>query len=195
MHDVLGKLFGSPLRVKIMRLFLLGGETVVLPTEVARRAKGNPASVRRELKLLESIGFTHEATRIGANKKREKGLTLNQSFPMYFAMKNLVLNTASVAPEELLKKIKKLGKVQLVIISGIFIQEENSRADLFVVGDGIRRGSFENLVRALEAEIGRELNYALLETKEFKYRLGMYDKFVRDVLDYPHEKLLNKLDI
>lgn len=195
MHDVLGKIFGSPLRVKIMRLFLLGGEVVVLPAEVARRAKGNPASVRRELKLLESIGFVREVTKVLPHKKRVPGFTLNQSFPMYFALKNLVLNTAPVAPEELLKKIKRLGKVQLVIISGVFIQEDNSRTDLFVVGDGIRRGSFENLVRALEAEIGRELNYALLDTKEFKYRLGMYDKFVRDVLDYPHEKLLNKLDI
>jgi DNA-binding transcriptional ArsR family regulator len=195
MHDILGKLFGSPLRVKVMRLFLLGGEMVVLASEVARRAKGNPNAVRRELKLLADAGFVCEAARIEPDKKRIKGFTLNQSFPMYFALKNLILNTAPIAPEELLKKIKKLGRVQLVIISGIFIQQDNSRADLFVVGEGIRRPAFESLVRSLEAEIGRELNYALLDTKEFKYRLGMYDKFVRDVLDYPHEKLFNKLDI
>ncbi|MBI5742708.1 MAG: helix-turn-helix transcriptional regulator [Candidatus Niyogibacteria bacterium] len=195
MHDILGKLFGSPLRVKIMRLFLLGGEAVVLPTEVAKRAKGNPAAVRKELKLLTEIGFIKEAMRVNDKKKREKGLTLNGSFPMYFALKNLILNTAPVAPEELLTKIKRLGKAQLVIISGIFIQEDSSRTDLFVVGDNMKRAGFERLVKNLEAEIGRELNYALLDTKEFQYRLGMYDKFVRDVLDYPHEKLLNKLDI
>jgi len=27
------------------------------------------------------------------------------------------------------------------------------------------------------------------------YRLGMYDRFIRDILEYPHEKAVNKLNI
>ncbi len=50
-------------------------------------------------------------------------------------------------------------------------------------------------LRANALQIGKELNYSVLPTKEFLYRLRMRDKFIRDILDYPHEKILNKLDI
>jgi len=46
-----------------------------------------------------------------------------------------------------------------------------------------------------ESEIGKELTYAFLETPEFQYRLEMRDKFVRDILDYPHEKLIDKIGL
>ena len=47
----------------------------------------------------------------------------------------------------------------------------------------------------MEAEIGKELRYAVLNTKEFIYRLDMYDKFIRDILDYPHERLIEKIKV
>jgi hypothetical protein len=50
-------------------------------------------------------------------------------------------------------------------------------------------------MRRLEAEIGAELVYAVFDTKEFIYRLNMYDKLVRDILDYPHEVLLQAKEL
>ena len=50
-------------------------------------------------------------------------------------------------------------------------------------------------VRRLEAEIGAELTYATFETKEFIYRLNMYDKLVRDILDFPHEVVLQAKEL
>jgi hypothetical protein len=47
----------------------------------------------------------------------------------------------------------------------------------------------------MEAERGKELVYAYLETQDFQYRLGMYDKLIRDILDYPHQVLLDKISI
>ena len=55
------------------------------------------------------------------------------------------------------------------------------------MGDKIKRGKTEEGVRKLEAEIGRELVYAIFDTKEFVYRLNMYDKLARDIIDFPHE--------
>jgi hypothetical protein len=43
--------------------------------------------------------------------------------------------------------------------------------------------------------VGKELRYAFFSTDEFKYRMSMYDKLVRDILDYPHKVLLDKLGI
>jgi hypothetical protein len=47
----------------------------------------------------------------------------------------------------------------------------------------------------MEAEIGGELSYAVFETKEFLYRLNMYDKLVRDILDYPHEVVVQAKEL
>jgi hypothetical protein len=54
----------------------------------------------------------------------------------------------------------------------------------------MKKNKIEEVVRKLEAEIGTELVYAVFETKEFIYRLNMYDKLIRDILDFPHEILL-----
>ena len=46
----------------------------------------------------------------------------------------------------------------------------------------------------MEAEIGRELSYGVFETDDFRYRVSVCDKFIRDILDYSHKKILNKLE-
>ena len=82
-----------------------------------------------------------------------------------------------------------------MIVSGVFIKNEDSRVDLLIVGDKMKRGKIEEGIRKLEAEIGAELVYAIFETKEFLYRLNMYDKLVRDIIDYPHEVLLQAKEL
>ena len=47
----------------------------------------------------------------------------------------------------------------------------------------------------MESEIGKELRYAFFDTQEFKYRMSIYDKLVRDILDYPHTVLVDKMGI
>ena len=53
----------------------------------------------------------------------------------------------------------------------------------------------EASVRKLEAELGRELRFAAFTTEDFKYRVGVYDRLVRDVLDFPNRILLDKIGL
>jgi len=225
--DLLEKLFGSSIRVKIMRLFLLHPDEVFANADIARRTKSRAGAVRREILMLKKIGFIKQATQeveisfsrrkrvrkkpqkgkkikgskytyqsvTEVKKKKNKGWRQNDLFPLYHSLKGLVLNAVPTSKEKLISRLRKLGSIKLVILSGIFIQENDSRLDILIVGDSVRRGALEKVLRSVEAEIGKELDYALLNTKEFLYRLGMYDKFIRDILDYPHEKLINKLNI
>ena len=50
-------------------------------------------------------------------------------------------------------------------------------------------------MRTFESEIGRELRYAMLAASDFGYRLNMNDKLVRDVMDYPHRIVFDRLNI
>ena len=85
--------------------------------------------------------------------------------------------------------------MKLIITSGIFIQDEDSRLDLLLVGDRLNKITLDRTVKILEGEIGRELRYAVFDTRDFNYRVSVYDRLVRDVLDNPHQRLLDKMKI
>jgi hypothetical protein len=57
----------------------------------------------------------------------------------------------------------------------------------------LKKNIIEKNIRSIEADVGRELNYATLETEDFLYRAGTSDRFIRDVFDYPHERMIDKL--
>ncbi len=104
-----------------------------------------------------------------------------------------MLHTAPVSDTEILSRLSRAGKMKLIITTGVFIQNHDSRIDMLVVGDRLNLKLIERTIRNMESEIGRELRFVVLETDEYKYRLGVYDKLVRDILDFPHQKLLDKL--
>ena len=57
------------------------------------------------------------------------------------------------------------------------------------------RRSVGSAVHMIEAEIGRELRYAAFTTEEFRYRVGVYDRLIRDAFDYPHRTILDKIGL
>ena len=107
-----------------------------------------------------------------------------------------VTGSAPIGRDVLLKKFKTLGsKLKLVVLSGIFLYSPSSRLDVVVVGDSISRTKLENILSNIESSIGKELKYALFSTEEFQYRMSMFDHFLREIFDKPHEKLLDKLNV
>ena len=184
--EILGKILGSPARVKIMRLFLLNPDQGYKSKDVAKRSRIRPEAAQKELRLLSSVGFI---------KKRGLEWHFSNSFKYTEAFEDLLVNTETVDKNEILSNFKKVGKLKLLVISGMFIKDKDSRADLLVVGDKLNKAKIEEIIRRLEDDIGAELNYAIFETKEFVYRLNMYDKLVRDILDFPHEVILETKEL
>ena len=141
---------------------------------------------RRELRLLTSVGFI---------KRRGISWYFNTFFKYGGEFEELLVRSDTLNTEAILSNLKKVGRVKLVIISGIFIKNHDSTVDLLIVGDKMKRGKIEEGIKKIEAEIGVELVYAIFDTKEFIYRLNMYDKLVRDILDYPHEVILQSKEL
>lgn len=204
MSSILAKLFDSADRLKLIRLFLLNPDNVFAPKETSTRAKISPQSNKRELNLLSSVGFIHrkkvtlEIPVRGTDKTKKKkieGWSLDPSFPLLSPLRSLVLDTTPISRGGFLKKLRRTGTIKLVVLAGIFIQHDDSRVDILVVGEKIKENMIEKVLKEVEAEVGKELIYAVFDTNDFIYRLNICDKFVRDVLDYPHEKLVNKLNV
>ncbi len=189
--DTLGAIFNSPARVKIMRLFLLNSQAVLTPATVATRSSVAPAIVRREIALLVRAGFICRKKERITGKKVVEGWSFDSRFEYTDALENLIFGTEFIDLDDLAKRFRRAGKVKLLLLSGVFNHNPAARLDLLIVGDNLKRPVVDRTIRALEAEIGKELAYAAFETSEFVYRASMYDKLIRDFIDFPHEKVIN----
>jgi predicted transcriptional regulator len=192
--ETLAKLFGSETKVKILRLFLFNPDQVFDAHDVSARVQSELPKVRRELLQAEKMGLVR---RRATSKKRKTGhgYVLDAQFTYLSQLQNFLINIEPLLPKEIIKKFTRLGSIKLILVAGVFIQSPESRVDLLIVGDGIKANGLQNTIKNIEAEIGRELRYTYFTTEDFKYRLSMYDKLTRDILDYPHKKILNKLTI
>lgn len=200
---LLEKLFGSHARIKTLKLFYLNPEQVFPAREVAERTNTNPMIARRELRMLSDIGFIGTSTQMEEvppeeegkkpRKRKVSGFLLNKLFPLVNELRDLVLTVEPVSKQELADRLRRVGRVKLVVLSGIFLKRGDSRIDMLIVGDNLKKGQLDRTLKLVESEVGKELSYAILDTSDFKYRLGMNDKFIRDVFDYPHEIVIDKL--
>lgn len=127
--------------------------------------------------------------------------SLNSAFEFFNELKSLILKSSPAEKTKMIKKLMGLGKVKLAVISGIFINDNNGSdlydtvADLFVVGDDINKSKLRAFLSSLEAEVGKEIKFTLMDKDEFQYRHGMFDRFIRVLFEGPHEKIINKLGL
>jgi len=189
MTDPLPKLFGTPARVKLLRLFLFNPKQSFTTADAAARTRVQSRDAAREVKLFYSIGLIEKASRTKITR-----YTLDSDFKYTEVLQGLLLNPTTKG-EEVVQHVRKVGAVKLIILSGIFMGEWEGRLDMLVVGERINEKKLQDRVRTFEAELGRELRYASVTTDNFYYRLNMSDKLVRDILDYPHRIALDKLNM
>jgi len=204
--DILAILFGSGIRVKLIRLFLFNTETAFSVAEIAKRSRCSSKEVRKELSHLISIGLIKKRSVVREiHSKRGKkavikkvhdlGYSLDQKFPYLGALKNLLITVSLHADDTLVKKLASIGKVKLLVASGVFIQEWDTRIDLLIVGEDINMTKLDVVMKSIESEIGKEISYSAFETEDFEYRLGIHDRLIRDILDAPHSVLVDRLGI
>ena len=144
-----------------------------------------------------------KTTKTKKSKPRPKveRFTLNPDFEFFSELRSLILKSSAGEKEKMINKVSNLGRVRLAVISGIFLSDPDSinqydaPADLFIVGDDINRAKLRNFLGSLEAEIGTEIKFTLMDKEEFDYRYSMFDRFVRVLLEGPHEKIVNKIGL
>jgi hypothetical protein len=125
--------------------------------------------------------------------KEISGYKLNTSFPHNQALKELLFDFQSLDKKELVTRFKLIGRIKLFVLSGIFIGDTKSRVDILIVGEGIKRQKAEKILESLSAELGRDVVYSIMDVEEYEYRYKMYDKFLRDIIDMPHERVIDKM--
>lgn len=192
MSDPLEKLFGNAARTKLLRLFLFNPRQSFTLPEVAARCRIKEREARRELGLLLQVPLIKKVRR--SARAMGARYILNDAFKHTSVLQHLLLN-APERVEDLYERLRRAGAIKLLVLAGIFVGEWDDRLDILVVGDRVSERKLREGVRRLESEIGKEIRYALLTTDDFFYRLNMNDHLLRDIFDYPHRIVEDRLNI
>jgi len=200
MVDPLSILFGSQARVKLLRFFLFNPSKEFTFDEISRRARLVRRTARTEINALERAEVIKKkqfyVQKEGSSKKtRAQGYALNKEFPNLQSLQTFLFETAPINGKTVLKHLRKAGTLDFVTIAGIFVRDFDQRLDLMIALKKYSPAKVETAVRSLESELGVEIRFAAFESNDLMYRVGMYDKLTRDVFDYPHQIILDRINV
>lgn len=186
--DPLARLFGSPARLKLLRLFLFNDDSSFTAADAIFRTRTLKDAARKEINVLVAAGVIKKRSGKGG-----VGYSANKRFAYYEPLQSFLRATTSVSDSDMLNLLRKAGTIRLATVTGLFTGPIEPKVDLLVVGDKLDEKTLSNSIRAIEAELGRELRYAAFSTEDFRYRLGVYDRLLRDVFDYPHRTIFDRI--
>ena len=202
---MLGKLFGSNTRVKLLKLFLLHPGSKFYIRQVARGLKLPLNSIRRELDNLEKFGILTTGpiadekelkqkilndslinkklfVKSMNGKQEKKYFQVNTDFVLYEELKSLIVKAQILYEKDFITKLSKAGKPKLLILTGLFVNNMEASVDLLIVGR-FSKPRLYRLIKELETDLSREINFTLMDTREFKYRRDITDVFLYDILE------------
>ncbi|MFA4936696.1 MAG: winged helix-turn-helix domain-containing protein [Patescibacteria group bacterium] len=176
---MLEQLFGSRTRVKLLRLFLINQDTAFYVREITRKIDEQLNSVRRELSNLLSLGLVTTV-----NQGEKKYYQLNKNFALVKELSDLLLKSQILLEQHFIKNMKETGKIRYLLLTGSFTGLKQSPTDILIVGQ-VNKAMLVNAIEKFQREIGREINYTLLSTRDYNERRSLGDKFLLTAMNGP----------
>lgn len=182
----LEKLFGSKTRTKLLSLFFSNIERSYYVREMTRVIDEQINSVRRELSNLESIGVIKNETYdnkvyYSANTKHPFARALNMMFSTN--VDKVLVETAvkDSTWDEYIRPVKSY-------LSFLFVTNRvpgQDGIDMLIVGDD-RTKKLSRWAEVVEKKEGKPLNYVIISRDDFKYRLSVKDRFLKEIMEMQH---------
>jgi DNA-binding transcriptional regulator YhcF (GntR family) len=200
---MLTRIFGSNARVKMLKAFLSKPEQKYYTRQLARDLKLQVNSVRRELENLQNIGLIKEqaddnlavnedlAPKIDkklkklskktpkkeAPKNRIKYFVADTDFLLFRELKILFAKANLLSCHDFLKNINDIGQIKHLWLSGIFTGETKAPVDILIIGK-INRTQLLQRIKNLEIDLGKEINFTIMNNSEYEYRVDINDIFL-----------------
>lgn len=138
----------------------------------------------RPNKLVDSLARLVETGQLATCSRGSiRYYRLNPKHTFYPEVRDVLLKRAKQYEDELYTAIKKLG-VKAAYLSGLFVGKPELEVDLLLVGE-VKPHRLQAFVEACEHMMGQEINYCVMSEEEFVTRKGTFDRFIKDIFDYP----------
>jgi len=145
--------------------------------DLAERLSTDPSNLSKELRRLEREGlFRSEIS------GRQKYFELNREYSLFDEVRRIVGKTIG-AVSLIRGSLKKIEDIDEAYLYGSFAKNQQDAAsdvDLLIIGIP-REEILAQAVRTLERQLGREINYTVLTSKEFESRRARKDAFLENV--------------
>jgi len=170
----LKKIIVSSSRVKLLQVFFHRPDEMYYVRQLSRLVGGKINAVRRELKNLALAGILESEWR--GNKLF---YWVNQKHVFFQELLGLALKTKGLG-REIIENRQRLGQIKFVVFSGKFARgrkHDKDEVDILVIGRVVLP-ELGALIRQEEKRRGYEINYAVMEENEFKFRKNNRDPFL-----------------
>jgi predicted nucleotidyltransferase len=170
-------IFKSKTKKEILKLLFSFPEKKFYLSEIARKINSSIGSCQRELEKLVKSNI------LSSKKKNNLKLYfVDKKNTFYNDLKNIINKTIGLEGK-IKTGVKRVKGVEFAFIFGSYVKgnfSNDSDIDLFLIGDISEDEVFEKF-RAVEKEIGREINYHIYSKSEFKKKFKS-DSFLQNII-------------
>lgn len=171
----------------ILSFFLAAPPRAFSVLEVSRRLRQSYLKTAHVLNKLVSASLLKSFSRRG-----KKYYIINLRNPLLPEIKRQFSRDIAPYKDELFAAVRQLGDVRAAFLSGLFSGQPNLPVDILLVGR-INLKKLSDFLKAAEKMMGQEINYSIMSVKEFQLRRDTFDRFIKDIFDYPHLTVLDNL--
>jgi predicted nucleotidyltransferase/predicted transcriptional regulator with HTH domain len=189
-HEILGRLFSSKLRVKLLDSFLSAPAASFYVRELSRKIREDATNVSRELRNLEAAGLLMSELR-----GKQKYYSVSADYFLYPELKAIIFKTIGVLG--LIRNVLQgLSGIEAAFIYGSYAtgkEESHSDIDVLIIGKPNMR-ELGTKMDNLEDKLSREINFSCFDRGEFEDRKRRGDSFLSEILSEPKIMLVGSED-
>ena len=178
---MLNYIITSKARRNVLKLFLTNPDRSFHLNEVARLSGEPLTGVAREVRNLEKAGLL-QSVRTG----NQKQFAVKKDFPIYSELKRIIYATIGLG-DYLSQRLAVWDSIESAFIYGSVAGDREingSDIDLMLVGSA-PEADVHQVIRQVEQDTGRTINYTLISPGEFRERLNGREPFITRIM---HEK-------
>ena len=183
-------IFRSEAQARMLSRLLLEPAADATARDLQQASGMSAASLHRELERAERAGIiTRDRSR------RPHIFRANRENPAFEHLAALLRPTLGVEAE-VTKVLSEIPDIELALIHGSWLDgtaRSTSDVDLLVVGNADRQ-NLRRRLRALSAELGREIDVSVVKPEDFRELVASGNAFVAAILRRPHLVLAGDLD-
>lgn len=181
--DILDSKYGS----ELLAFLLLAPARSYSGKELSKRLDFSERVLNPVLQEFLDDSIVYQLVRDGA-----KLYSVNQKHKLLPEIKTSLQKSMPAYDDELFGAIAKLGDIKAAFLSGIMTGQENLPVDLLLVGK-VNLSKLDAFFKQCKLMLGIDLNYSIMTPEEFQLRSDTFDRFIKDIFDYPHLVVVDKL--
>ncbi|MEN9604645.1 MAG: hypothetical protein RJB39_330 [Candidatus Parcubacteria bacterium] len=203
---ILEQLFGGSSKMKLWKVFFLNTTkefTLKQLSSLTRLRNDKLIPDLRDL-MRQGVVVANKKLVLIENLRKENHIVYkaNSAFPLLSPLIETILAAVPRSAERVLEHVQSLPRLKTVLLSGFFTSKlgmaavpfstTQSPIDMLLIFEKIP-SQVNTVLGELERNLGRELRYVALDQEDFKYRHSIGDKLIRDVLDFEHIIVMDRM--